>query len=81
MGLSATLNKPCITCSELILILHNSLEVVSCEWLAYLGSVEAHHAVGHLFSHGSLRNPSKPCASSSQHNLFLYFIFHLTRIT
>ena len=81
MGLSATQNKPCVTCSEHILILHNSLEVVSCEWLVDLGSMEAHHDVGHLFSHGSLHNPSKPCASSSQHNLFLYFVFHLTCIT
>lgn len=34
-------------------------EVLHYQWFADLGSVEAQRAVGHLFSHGALRNPEQ----------------------
>lgn len=34
-------------------------EMLHYQWFADLGSVEAQRAVGHLFSHGPLRNPDQ----------------------
>ena len=34
-------------------------EMLHYQWFADLGSVEAQRAVGHLFSHGSLRDPDQ----------------------